>query len=76
MRPRRASGTPPAAAAARVVPPRLLPRRARYPDPAPAPDMMLFGALGDLFVAQLAEARGMVLSDDYAPIDRLMGRRD
>ena len=43
---------------------------------APAPDMMLFGALGDRFVAQLAEARGMVLSDDYAPIDRLMGRRD
>ena len=43
---------------------------------APAPDMTVFGALGDRFVTQLADARGMVLTDDYAPIDRLMGRRD
>ena len=38
--------------------------------------MTVFGALGDRFVTQLADARGMVLTDDYAPIDRLMGRRD
>ncbi len=25
---------------------------------------------------QLADARGMILTDDYAPIDRLMGRKD
>ena len=43
---------------------------------APAPDLTVFGALGDRFVTQLADARGMVLTDDYAPIDRLMGRRD
>jgi predicted membrane-bound spermidine synthase len=43
---------------------------------APAPDLMVFGALDDGFVQQIANARGMVLTDDYAPIDRLMGRRD
>jgi hypothetical protein len=43
---------------------------------APAPDMMTFGALGDGFVQALAEDRGMILTDDYAPIDRLMGRPD
>jgi predicted membrane-bound spermidine synthase len=42
----------------------------------PAPDLMVFGALDDGFVQQIAEARGMILTDDYAPIDRLMGRRD
>ena len=43
---------------------------------APAPDMMTFGALGDGFVQALAQDRGMILTDDYAPIDRLMGRPD
>ena len=43
---------------------------------ASAPDLMVFGALGDGFVTQLADARGMILTDDYAPIDRLMGRKD
>ncbi|PWK62475.1 fused MFS/spermidine synthase [Roseicyclus mahoneyensis] len=43
---------------------------------APAPNLMTFGALDDRFVAALAADRGMVLTDDYAPIDRLMGRRD
>ncbi|MBY6200382.1 fused MFS/spermidine synthase [Maritalea mobilis] len=42
----------------------------------PAPDLMRFGALADGMVAQLAEARGQVLTDDYAPIDRLIGRPD
>ncbi|MGR3494058.1 fused MFS/spermidine synthase [Citreimonas sp.] len=42
----------------------------------PAPDQTRFGALGDAFVDQLVEARGLVLTDDYAPIDRLMGRQD
>jgi hypothetical protein len=32
--------------------------------------------LGDRFVTQIAEARGQVLTDDYAPIDRLIGRPD
>lgn len=43
---------------------------------APAPDRMRFGALADGMVAQLVSARGIILSDDYAPIDRLMGRQD
>ena len=43
---------------------------------APAPDQMRFGALADGMVQQLASTRGMILSDDYAPIDRLMGRPD
>jgi len=43
---------------------------------APAPDLMVFGALADGFVQQIADRRGMVLTDDFAPIDRLMGRRD
>jgi spermidine synthase len=41
----------------------------------PAPEIMRFGALADGMVAQLAETRGLILTDDYAPIDRLMGRR-
>jgi len=43
---------------------------------APAPDLMVFGALADGVVARIAEGRGMILTDDFAPIDRLMGRRD
>jgi hypothetical protein len=43
---------------------------------APAPDLMRFAALDDRFVAALAADRGMILTDDYAPIDRLMGRPD
>ncbi|SIS95624.1 hypothetical protein SAMN05421759_107163 [Roseivivax lentus] len=42
----------------------------------PAPDQTRFGALADGLVAQLAETRGQILTDDYAPIDRLMGRQD
>lgn len=41
----------------------------------PAPDRTTFAALGTAFVDQLA-AQGTVLSDDYAPIDRLVGPRD
>ena len=43
---------------------------------APSPDQTRFAALADGFVAQLADTRGQLLTDDYAPIDRLMGRRD
>jgi hypothetical protein len=43
---------------------------------APAPDLMTFAALDDRFIAALAADRGMILTDDYAPIDRLMGRPD
>ncbi|WP_071675399.1 fused MFS/spermidine synthase [Nioella nitratireducens] len=43
---------------------------------APMPYRMTFGALADRFVQQLADARGQVLTDDYAPIDRLIGRPD
>jgi MFS family permease len=43
---------------------------------ASAPDPTRFGALGDDMIAQLAETRGQILTDDYAPIDRLMGRPD
>lgn len=42
----------------------------------PAPEPTRFGALADGMVAALTAERGMVLTDDYAPIDRLMGRRD
>ncbi|AHM05299.1 hypothetical protein roselon_03021 [Roseibacterium elongatum DSM 19469] len=42
----------------------------------PAPDRMRFGALADGLVAQLASVRGQILTDDYAPIDRLIGRSD
>ncbi len=41
----------------------------------PAPDRTTFAALGPRFVDQLAD-RGLVLTDDYAPIDRLVGARD
>lgn len=43
---------------------------------ARAPDQTRFGAFADDMVAQLADRRGQVLTDDYAPIDRLMGRTD
>ena len=43
---------------------------------APAPERRQFGALADDLIAQLAAQRGQILTDDYAPIDRLMGRRD
>lgn len=43
---------------------------------APMPFRMTFGALGDRFITQIAEARGQILTDDYAPIDRLIGRPD
>ncbi|WP_146347896.1 fused MFS/spermidine synthase [Falsiphaeobacter marinintestinus] len=42
----------------------------------PAPDLTRFGALSNGIVSQLADARGQILTDDYAPIDRLMGRPD
>ena len=42
----------------------------------PAPDLTRFGALSDGMVAALVAERGLVLTDDYAPIDRLMGRQD
>ncbi|MEW9920646.1 fused MFS/spermidine synthase [Marimonas sp. MJW-29] len=42
----------------------------------PAPDQTRFGALADDMVRGLADARGQILTDDYAPIDRLMARRD
>lgn len=43
---------------------------------APMPFPMTFGALDDRFVSRIAAARGQVLTDDYAPIDRLIGRPD
>jgi hypothetical protein len=43
---------------------------------ANAPDLKRFGALADGMVAELAGGRGQVLTDDFAPIDRLMGRPD
>ena len=39
---------------------------------APAPEPTRFGALAEGVVAYLADQRGTVLTDDYAPIDRLM----
>jgi len=42
----------------------------------PAPERTQFGALADGFVTRLAKDKGTVLSDDYAPIDRLIGRPD
>ena len=43
---------------------------------ARTPELRQFGALADGLVVQLAEQRGQILTDDYAPIDRLMGRID
>lgn len=42
----------------------------------PAPDLTRFGALADDHVTELMAAHGQVLTDDYAPIDRLIGRSD
>ena len=42
----------------------------------PAPDLTRFGALADGQVAQLSAGQGQLLTDDYAPIDRLIGRKD
>lgn len=41
----------------------------------PAPEQTTFAALGAGFVDQLA-SEGILLTDDYAPIDRLVGPRD
>ena len=38
-----------------------------------APDQTRFGALADEMVSGFARQRGLVLTDDFAPIDRLMG---
>ena len=42
----------------------------------PAPDRTTFGAMDDGWIAELSRKRGMVLTDDFAPIDRLIGRPD
>lgn len=42
----------------------------------PAPDLETFGAMSDQWVEAVANASGIVLTDDFAPIDRLMGRPD
>ena len=41
-----------------------------------APEPTPFGALADGLVAQISGQHGQVLTDDYAPIDRLMARRN
>ena len=41
-----------------------------------APDRMVFGALAQGWVDQLAARSELILTDDYAPVDRLMGRTD
>ena len=43
---------------------------------APAPAETRFAALGEGMIDRLVAERGMVLTDDHAPIDRLMGRVD
>ena len=40
----------------------------------PAPEPTHFGALADGLVEQISDQHGQVLTDDYAPIDRLMER--
>ena len=42
----------------------------------PAPDLETFGAMSDRWVQAVAATSGLVLTDDFAPIDRLMGRPD
>ncbi|MCB1334218.1 MAG: fused MFS/spermidine synthase [Roseivivax sp.] len=42
----------------------------------PSPDQTRFAVLGPLFIDGLAARRGMILTDDFAPIDRLVGQRD
>jgi spermidine synthase len=43
---------------------------------ASAPDRKRFGALAEEMVARMASRNGLILTDDYAPIDRLMRRSD
>lgn len=43
---------------------------------APAPDQMVFAALDPAFLTEILSGKGLVLTDDYAPIDRLVGRPD
>jgi len=43
---------------------------------ASAPNQKAFGALADEMVSQFVVRNGQVLTDDFAPIDRLMGRND
>ena len=43
---------------------------------APAPDQTLFAALTDDWVRALLNRDDLILTDDYAPIDRLIGRTD
>lgn len=40
---------------------------------APTPEPVQFGVLDSRFTTRLADTRGMVLTDDYVPIDRLIG---
>ena len=42
----------------------------------PAPDRTEFAALAPEYVADLIARKGTLLTDDYAPIDRLIGRPD
>ncbi|MDU8926955.1 fused MFS/spermidine synthase [Alisedimentitalea sp. MJ-SS2] len=42
----------------------------------PAPDQTEFGAIAPGWVSKLIAEKGTVLTDDYAPIDRLVGRPD
>jgi len=41
---------------------------------APSPERTRFGAMSDDWAAALTRGRGIVLTDDFAPIDRLIGR--
>jgi spermidine synthase len=43
---------------------------------ASSPEPTEFGAMSPDWVASIATSRGILLSDDYAPIDRLIGRPD
>jgi spermidine synthase len=43
---------------------------------ASAPERVEFGAMAGPWVVNLSNQRGILLSDDYAPIDRLIGRPD
>ncbi len=42
----------------------------------PAPDRTVFGALETGLVQQIAGRDSLILTDDFAPIDRLMGKTD
>ncbi|MEM1363839.1 MAG: fused MFS/spermidine synthase [Pseudomonadota bacterium] len=42
----------------------------------PAPNQTRFGALAEAQVEQLIAEHGQILTDDFAPIDRLIGRSD